>query len=958
MIATRLGHYTLESCIGQGGMGEVYLATDTRLGRSVAIKVLHPASAGREQSLRRFVQEARTASSLNHPNIVTIHEIGDEGSIPFIVMERIDGEVLSSVLREPMELGRFFDYALQITSALAAAHRAGVVHRDIKPGNIMFTASGVVKVVDFGLARLVLNPVGDADADPEASTATAIARGPLPMTAPGSMIGTVGYMSPEQVQGLPADSRSDVFSTGVVFHEMLSGRPAFRAGSTIVTLSAILRDEPPPLSSVREDVPPALDALVTRCLAKNSADRYANATEMHAELQAIRQSLVPTERKLLRRRPAAVGALLTVMGLLIALGVFWWRRDARTSWVRNEALPEIERLFLAQDTEAAYRLARRAMEISPDDPQLKQMWTNLTVQSTVASDPAGAQIEIKNYAAPDGPWTSLGKTPIHGANVPRAQLRFRISKEGYAPIEVAPSLSETLEFKLNRIGVVEARMVAVSGGPTRFEGRTVEVPDFHIDQFEVTNREYKKFVDAGGYQRPELWKHPIVRDGRTLPWAAAVREMTDSTGRPGPSGWELGSYSEGQGELPVDGVSWYEAAAYAEFAGKRLPSIYHWMRAATDFGLFSDVLTASNFESKGPVGVGTKRGLGPHGTYDMAGNVKEWCSNAVGSQRFALGGAWFEPGYQFLYPDALPPIERRRGFGLRLMKPTAAPLAELNAGVVQTTTAIPAPVDDATFELYARLFDYDPLPLNARVEEIDDSQDSWIREKVSFAAAYGDERVPAYLYLPRNARPPYQIVVFFPGSDARTIKSSKTLWVRLVDFYVKSGRAVVYPVYKGTYERQVQRTGPNAARELRIQQVKDVRRVVDYLATRSDLDSSRLLYHGLSWGVSMAPANLAVERRFKAAVLVSGGYFANSSPELSMQNYLPHVNVPVLLVSGRHDFMAPYETSQKPFFDLLGTPSKDKRHLVLNGGHFPAHYNEMVKEILDWTDTRLGPVQR
>jgi serine/threonine protein kinase/dienelactone hydrolase len=957
MIGSRLGHYTLDSFLGKGGMGEVYLAVDTKLGRSVAIKVLPPASAGREQSLRRFVQEAKTASSLNHPNIVTIHEIGDDGAVPFIVMERIDGDVLTSVMHQPMELDRFFEFALQITSALSAAHQAGIVHRDIKPGNIMFTASGVIKVLDFGLARLVVK--ADEESDPNASTVTAAGRmEDEPMTAPGSMIGTVGYMSPEQVEGLPADSRSDVFSMGVVFHEMLSGRPAFRANSAIGTLSAILRDEPPSLSTLREDVPPALAALVTRCLAKKPADRYPDATRLHAELLAIRQSLIAAERRPRLWRPAA--AALLALALLIAFGIFWWRRDARQRWVRNEAIPEIERLFVAQDADAAYRLARRAMQIAPQDPQLKQLWSNLTAPTIIQSDPPGATVHFKAYATPDAPWTPLGTTPTAELDLPLAQLRFQVTRDGYTPLEAAPQLAPVIQFKLHRLGTVPARMVAVNGGSTKFMERTVEVPDFQIDQFEVTNREYRKFVEAGGYQRPELWKHPIVQNGRTLSWQSAMSVMTDSTGRPGPAGWELGSYAEGQDELPVEGISWYEAAAYAEFAGKQLPTVYHWMRAATDFGGFSDILTASNFESKGPVAVGTKHGLGPHGTYDMAGNVKEWCSNPYGDLRFSLGGAWFEPSYQFLAPDAQSPIERKRGFGLRLIRETAAPPSSLTAEIVQQTPEILPAVDDATFEVYARLFDYDPLPLDATVDEVDDSHESWRREKVSFAAAYGNERIPAYLYLPRNARPPYQIVVFFPGSHARILKSSKNPWMRMLDFYVKSGRAVIYPIYKGTYERQVTVTGRNAVRELTIQQVKDVRRVVDYVASRRDLDSNRLLYYGFSWGVSIGPLNLAVERRFKTAVLLAGGFrfSRNYPPEIAMVHYLPRVKQPVLLLTGRYDFGHPYETSQKPFFELLGTPPEDKKHVVLNGGHMPPQYSEIVKEILLWTDARLGPVQR
>jgi formylglycine-generating enzyme required for sulfatase activity/dienelactone hydrolase len=953
MIGKRLGHYSVESRLGEGGMGEVYRARDTRLDRSVAIKVLPEGAAQDADNLRRFIQEAKAASSLNHPNIVTIHEIGD-GAVPFIVMEHIDGVPLGQTMSAPMSLDRFFDCALQITSALGAAHEAGVVHRDIKPGNIMVTSSGLIKVVDFGLARLASIVTPDHDAPTARVTSS-------PITAPGSIVGTVGYMSPEQIEGLPVNARSDVFSMGIVLYEMLTGQPAFRASSVIATLSAILRDEPTPLPSLRRDIPPALTRLVARCMAKDPASRYSDAGEVHRELLEIRQSLAAAESRHWLRKPAGLAVLATGFAVVLALAIFWWRRDAEQRWVRNEALPQIERLAAAQDLDGAYRLARRAMEVAPEDPQLKQTWANVTApfKVKVESDPPGATVDFKTYAVPDSPWTPLGTTPTAPTSIPLAQVRFRLTKDGYTPIDVSPQVVATMRFKLHRLGEIAARMVAVTGGTTRFEGQTVDVPDFQIDQFEVTNREFKRFVDANGYGRPEFWKHSVLAEGKPVAWADAMAMMVDSTGRPGPATWELGSYAEGQDELPVEGVSWYEAAAYAAFVGKQLPTVYHWRRAATDFGIFSDVITSSNFKGKGAVAVGTMHGLGPYGTYDMAGNVKEWCSNAIGDRRFALGGAWFEESYQYLSSDAQLPLERRRGFGFRLMKAVAAVPATLTGEIVRESFVVPPPVDDATFALYARLFDYDPLPLDAKVEERSDAHASWRMEKVSFTAAYGNERIPAYLYLPKNSRPPFQVVVFFPGSNAATIKSSRNLWLRLLDFHVKSGRALIYPVYKGTYERGVPYpTGPNAKRELHIERVKDVRRVVDYIASRPDLDSSRLMYYGLSMGLSAAPCVLAVEPRFKAATLLAGGLSSVSTPETAPQNYLPRVKVPVLLITGRYDFGSPYETSQKPFFELLGTPAKDKRHVVLDGGHLPPQYNEIVKEMLAWADSRLGAVTK
>lgn len=178
------------------------------------------------------------------------------------------------------------------------------------------------------------------------------------------------------------------------------------------------------------------------------------------------------------------------------LAIFWWRQDAGQRWVRNDALPQIERLAATQNIDPAYRLARRAMDVAPDDPQLKQMWENLTFRLLVESDPPGAMVSFKTYANPDTPWISIGTTPTASVNVPMAQIRFRLTKDGYAPIEAAPQLAATMRFKLRRSGDLQQRMVAVPGGPTNFEGRAVEISDFQIDQFEVTNREYKRLAGA------------------------------------------------------------------------------------------------------------------------------------------------------------------------------------------------------------------------------------------------------------------------------------------------------------------------------------------------------------------------------------------------------------------------------------------------------------------------------
>ena len=278
----RVGPYEIVALAGRGGMGEVYRARDSRLGRNVALKLL-PSEVRRDAArLRRFEQEARTASSLNHPNILTIYEIGETTGIPFFVTELIDGDALREQMTgEPMNLRQVLDVAEQVASALAAAHEAGIVHCDIKPENIMVRRDGLVKVLDFGLAKQVRRDAAEA-----ASTPGAMVR-----TTSETVIGTVPYMSPEQALGRDLDHRSDLFSVGVVLYEMATGRSPFAAANSGETLDRILNTQPPDISQFNREVPRVLERIVGKCLEKDRDRRYGSARELLADLKRARRDL-------------------------------------------------------------------------------------------------------------------------------------------------------------------------------------------------------------------------------------------------------------------------------------------------------------------------------------------------------------------------------------------------------------------------------------------------------------------------------------------------------------------------------------------------------------------------------------------------------------------------------------------------------------------------------------------
>ena len=269
---TRLGAYEIVGIIGSGGMGEVYRARDARLGRDVAIKVLPTALAADPDALARFEREMKTLASLSHPHIVAIHDVGREGAIAYAVTELLDGETLAAVIeRGPVPVRKAIEYGGQIARALAAAHDRGIVHRDLKPGNVFLTREGQIKVLDFGLAR-----------------STAPADGAtLSGTTPGLVMGTVGYMAPEQARGLAVDHRADIFAFGCVMYELVSGRRAFQRDSMADTLSAILKEDPPPLSSANVLVPPALERVIQRCLEKNPAERVQSARDLAFALEGL-----------------------------------------------------------------------------------------------------------------------------------------------------------------------------------------------------------------------------------------------------------------------------------------------------------------------------------------------------------------------------------------------------------------------------------------------------------------------------------------------------------------------------------------------------------------------------------------------------------------------------------------------------------------------------------------------
>src|ERR1700682_3109646 len=311
---TRLGPYEILAPIGAGGMGEVYRAKDPRLGREVAIKVLPASFSADHDRLRRFEQEARAAGLLNHPNITAVYDIGSADGAPSVVSELLEGETLRGRLAGgALPPRKAIDYAIQIARGLAAAHEKGIVHRDLKPENLFITKDGRVKILDFGLAKLTHSDDGWG----EKTNRPTVTAG----TDPGVVLGTMGYMSPEQVRGRDADRRSDLFSFGAILYEMLSGQRAFRGDTAADTITAILTKEPPDLSQTNKEIHPGLDRIVRHCLEKNPEERFESARDVAFDLDSLSGISAPTgvvaapskSRKARWLAPAAIAAVLALV---------------------------------------------------------------------------------------------------------------------------------------------------------------------------------------------------------------------------------------------------------------------------------------------------------------------------------------------------------------------------------------------------------------------------------------------------------------------------------------------------------------------------------------------------------------------------------------------------------------------------------------------------------------------
>jgi len=662
--------FRVESELPAGGMSRVFLALEVSLNRKVVVKVLPPNMTS-EVSAARFRQEMELLARLQHPHILPILSSGSRSELLYYIMPFVAGESLRHRLTTDgkLPIADSVRILVEIADALGYAHAAGVLHRDIKPENILLEGRHAV-LADFGVARAL--------ADARSGSGGRL-------TATGVSVGTPGYMSPEQVAGDAIDARAEVYALAVVGYEMISGKPPFEGPSAQAVLAAHLTTPPLPLSEVRPEVPVHVSRAIARALSKQPEERFVTA---HDFAEALSGSPTGERPAGIRRSRRGLVAAVTVAGLA---ALVWVIVQNRGSGLPENVLADIR---TAADSGRLDVIATLLDSVGATmaHRDLAGLAAGTSGSVSVTSDPTGAEVSIARATPLAGfatrTYRSLGTTPTTATLLVVGEYSVRLTHAGmvrFLLVRIEPGAEKTASavFTPADSGRGKGEVVHVSAGPSPVDGSPVEA--FLLDQFEVTNERFQRFVTAGGYRDVTLWPATLLLDGRPVPVSEALSRFVDRTGLPGPRGWEGGRYPTDRGNHPVTGITWYEAQAFAKWAGGELPTGHRWWRAAYGdsvsiypWGVDAvDAQHRANLEGVATTPVGAfALGVSRFGAMDLAGNVREWLADPVpGASRYiAAGGSWQDPFYMadLLHAEGFPPSHTSPTLGFRVAWPIPA----------------------------------------------------------------------------------------------------------------------------------------------------------------------------------------------------------------------------------------------------------------------------------------------
>ncbi|BDQ03385.1 bifunctional serine/threonine-protein kinase/formylglycine-generating enzyme family protein [Ignavibacterium sp.] len=1006
MVGQIILHYSILEELGRGGMGIVYKAEDTKLKREVAIKFLPQSFNVSEKDKEKLKAEAQIAAGLNHPNIATVYAIEEFGDDTFIVMEYVKGKELKDLFKVPsgrkIKLSEIIDYAIQITEGINAAHKKGIIHRDIKSSNIMLSDDGRIRVMDFGLAHI--------HGDPNISKK-------------GSTPGTTAYMSPEQLRGEEVDFVSDIWSLGIVLFEMLTEQTPFQGNFDQAIIYSILHEKPKSLKKINPEIPDELEQIVLSCLEKDPKKRIQSAEELLSKLKAVKNQNVTSDSykfstSRLRISKAGLVVATIIAAVLIVLVAFLPLKKI----FNDENLPEIrERLQQLVNEEKYYEaslLAEENKSVLENDSVFKQLSLIIYDTLSVSSEPQGAKVYLLRYNPEKidsgNKGELIGRTPLKDFQIVRGDYLITLEKEAepvknteneltfpfgrveYVPVKrVASSYPIMKEFPVVVRGInisveliekdkLPENMIFVPGGNHKLmsssvhQEKPVTLNDFFIDKYEVSNAEYKKFISAGGYLRKDFWKHKFIKQGKEITWQEAMKLFIDRTNLNGPRSWVNQNYPEGKEKYPVTDISWYEAAAYAEFLGKSLPTVYQWEKAARNgvpnyhstsmpWGLIyplDDISGRTNFNGNGTAPVDKYDfGISYYECYNTAGNVEEWCLNRSTDGYVYADGSYEDSNYVFGTFKSSDGFYSSPSLGFRCVKNVEGKNSDQGGMQINLAPHIPVyhPVDDSKFESIGKLYEYEKNPLNPKII-LSEENEYWTKQKISFDSPFGD-RISGYLFLPKNAAQPYQCIIWNPHSGVyRYGYSADWAAEKLYAENIKYGRALFVIIPKGTTERKWeygdQRTDISSKlfRDRVIRWVIEQRILLDYLNSRSDIDASKIAYITTAndYDGFIVPG---VDNRFKCNIIIANGIYEEDQKKLPAEinpvNFLSRYKAPTYLINGKYDEAVYFSSSVLPAYNLL---PEMKKLEALNTTHVPP-LAMRVPLINKWLDESLGRVK-
>jgi serine/threonine protein kinase/formylglycine-generating enzyme required for sulfatase activity len=987
MINKTILHYNIISKIGEGGMGIVYKAEDTKLKREVAIKFLPHNFSVSDKDKEKLKTEAQIAAGLNHPNIATVYAIEELGDDTFIVMEYVKGKELKDVIRNSpdrkLNFNDFLNYAIQITEGLNVAHKKGIIHRDIKTSNIMLSDDGRIRVMDFGLAHIHGDPL---------------------LTKKGSTPGTTAYMSPEQLRGEEVDFRADIWSLGIVFFEMITGQPPFQGTFDQAIIYSILHEKPKSLRKINPEIPEELEQIILACLEKDPKKRIQSAENLLAQLKALQsQTSVSGIRKFspsrLKISRAGLVVSIFIAAVLIILAAFLPMKKIFNPVNVAELTQQLDEMVLARNYFGAYDLAKEYQNELKGDSLFKELSLFIYDTLSITTEPERAKIFLNRFDPsgqnPDNKGEYAGVTPINNLMVARGDYLVTIEKDGYSAIQrIASSFPIIKEYPVPRRGVnlsakmlktneIDSNMVFVPGGEytivswSLFDLPTLPLNDFHIDKYEVSNSDYKQFISAGGYLKKEFWKHPFIKDGKEISWNEAMKLFVDRSQLSGPRSWINQEFPEGKENYPVTDITWYEAAAYAEFRGKSLPTVYQWEKAARNGAInyqgmslpwgvvysMDNVSGRANFNGKGTEPVDKYEfGISAFGCYNMAGNVKEWCLNNSSNGFSITGGSWEDIYYVYGDFGSVPGFFSSNSLGFRCVKNILPVENDPAALFINKNFQVPAhkPVGESEYKRLATYYKYDKKPLNAKVISREEKE-NWIEEKIEFDCPLGD-RITGFLFLPKNVQEPFQTIVWDPHGAVYELGAPAN-WTAEILFSgnIKSGRGLFVIVPKGSPSRKWEygERWPNFStvlyRDRILHWVTEHRIGFDYLSTRKEIDIKKIAWIPTSQ-TDIGLIVPAVDDRINSIILIACGIYPESNtslPEVNPINFVSRYNKPTYFMYGKYDEAMPYNLLVLPFYKLL----KDiKGTELVNSGHIPP-IELRVPLINKWLDESLGHVK-